>query len=97
VFVAEGKPPDGLLPDQWALANPDRVLLNRDHENRQAQERKSKKRMARRTATVPNGHWGLVRLTDTFSRQSGAREKRLFYHLNICKLERLVQVSHFWS
>ena len=26
VFVAEGKPPDKLLPDQWALANPDKVL-----------------------------------------------------------------------
>ena len=29
-----------------------KVLLNRDHENRQAQERKNKKRTARRTATV---------------------------------------------
>ena len=52
VLMAEGKPLDELLPDQWALANPDKVLLNRDHENRQAQERKNKKRMARRTATV---------------------------------------------
>ena len=52
VLMAEGKPLDELLPDQWALANPDKVLLNRDHENRQAQERKNKKRMARRTATA---------------------------------------------
>ena len=43
MLMAEGEPLDGLLPDQWALANPDKVLLNRDHENRQAQERKSKK------------------------------------------------------
>ena len=39
--MTEGKPLDGLLPDQWALANPDKVLLNRDHENHQAQERKN--------------------------------------------------------
>ena len=52
VLMAEGKPLDELLPDQWALANPDKVILNRDHENRQAQERKNKKRMARRTATA---------------------------------------------
>ena len=32
-LMAEGKPLDELLPDQWALANPDKVLLNRDHEN----------------------------------------------------------------
>jgi YD repeat-containing protein len=32
--------------------NPDKVLLNHDYKNRQAQGRKNKKRIARRAATV---------------------------------------------
>ena len=63
--MAEGKPLDGLLPDQWALANPDKVLLNSDHENRQAQERKNKKRTARRIATVYSDYLRQDRITDT--------------------------------
>jgi hypothetical protein len=61
MLMAEGEPLDGLLPDQWALANPDKVLLNRDHENRQAQERKNKKRTARRTMSRrPSGDRGVT-------------------------------------
>ena len=36
VLIAEGKPLDGLLPNQWALANPDKVVWSHEHENRQA-------------------------------------------------------------
>ena len=57
MLMAEGEPLDGLLHDQWALANPEKVLLNRDHENRQAQERKNKKRMAHQTATAERVIW----------------------------------------
>ena len=58
VFMAEGKPLDGLLSDQWALASPDKVLQSRDHENRQTQERKNKKRTTRRTVTILRVIWG---------------------------------------
>lgn len=48
-LVEKGLPLDELLPDRWALANPKKVLLNRDIENRQARQRKARKRIKRRT------------------------------------------------
>jgi transposase len=50
VLVDRGLPLDELLPDRWALANPDKVLLNRDLENQKARQRKAKKRIKRRAA-----------------------------------------------
>lgn len=48
LLVAKGGALDELLPDRWALENPDRILKDRIEENQAAQRRKIERRTKRR-------------------------------------------------